>query len=102
MTGLFTYANLAKMAEPENLKALGLALLLSFRKHSDLSAACLSAGHDSFREERQPDQLYRADFHSSDVDEFPAAHHGLADASGKKRSHQQHSLSFVHLPELII
>ena len=80
--------------------------------------ACLSACHDSLQYGCEPAQLYRINFHSSHVDEFPAAHTGMADAAGKERSYQRHFelassahektgvinsiLNFLHLPALRI
>ena len=48
--GGFTLMNLARITEPENLKALGLALLLSLvstiDQHCDLPASGISPCHD--------------------------------------------------------
>ena len=44
--GNFTLMNLAQITTQENLKALGLALLLSFREYADLSDPCVPACHD--------------------------------------------------------
>ena len=38
--GTFTWSNIAMMASPENLKALGLAL------HTDLPGSCISSCND--------------------------------------------------------
>ena len=68
--GSFTLNNLSQMTTPENLKALGLALLLSFYQHFNLLSPRLSTGYDSCREKMESDKFYRTDIHSSDVDEF--------------------------------
>jgi len=83
--GSFTLNNLSQMTTPENLKALGLALLLSFI--STLICLVLSTGYDSCREKYESDKFYRTDIHSSDVDEFSSSDISVADTFGKKRSH---------------
>ena len=79
--GHFTFSNLGMMTSQENLKALGLALLLSPDQHTDLSGSCLSAGNDPFRKEYESDEFYRIDLYSPDVDEFPAPYTGMADTA---------------------
>ena len=71
-SGAFTLNNIISITTAEHAKALWLALLLS---------------HDSLQYGREPAQLYRINFHSSHVDEFPAAYHGMADTSRKNRCH---------------
>ena len=65
--GAFTLLNLAKMAEPENLKSLGLALLLFPGKHTDLPDTRLPSCHDSLRKKPEPDKLHCTYFYSSHV-----------------------------------
>ena len=84
--GSFTLNNLSQMTTPENLKALGLALLLSFIS----TLICLASPihcYDSCREKYESDKFYRTDIHSSDVDEFSSSDISVADTFGKKRSH---------------
>ena len=75
----FTLLNLAKITTPENLKALGLALLLSLVSTAiclilayPLAMILASKSHES-------DKLYRLDLHPPDVDEFPASYPCMAD-----------------------
>ena len=84
--GSFTLNNLSQMTTPENLKALGLALLLVYQ-HFNLLSPRLSTGYDSCREKYESDKFYRTDIHSSDVDEFSSSDISVADTFGKKRSH---------------
>ena len=77
--GGFTLSNFAYVATKENIKALGLALWLSLL--STALCACLSACHDSGKPECQSDQLYCADLHSPDVDEFSAPYACMADTA---------------------
>ena len=74
-----------------------MSLLLSFVSTAICLLLASSACHDLKAAECQSVQFYRADFHSSDVDEFPAPHHGMADASGKNGVINS-ILSFVHPP----
>ena len=46
--GTFTWSNIAMMASPENLKALGLALLLFPGQHTDLPGSCISSCNDFY------------------------------------------------------
>ena len=84
--GHFTFSNLGMMTSQENLKALGLALLLSListliKRNTVLSVFSLSAGNDPFRKEYESDEFYRIDLYSPDVDEFPAPYTGMADTA---------------------
>ena len=66
--------------------AAGIASALS-GQHTGLFFARLSAGDDTCRRAGEAAQLYYIGFHSAYVDEFPAAHAGLADFTGEKRRH---------------
>ena len=83
--GHFTFINLAKITTSENLKALGLALLLSLI--SDLPYTGLSPLHGSVEFKGKQIQFYRTDIHPSYVDEFPAAHPCVAEPFREKRYH---------------
>ena len=72
--GGFTLMNLARITEPENLKALGLALLLSLVS----TIICLILAYP-----------LATDFHPANVDEFFASDHCMAEPVGKERSYQQ-------------
>ena len=76
--GTFTWSNIAMMASPENLKALGLALLLSLVS----TLICLVLAYPLamiLSEKHEPDKSYRTDFYSSDVDELSSTYTCLAD-----------------------
>ena len=73
--GTFTWSNIAMMASPENLKALGLALLLSLV--STLICLVLAYPLAMILSEKS----YRTDFYSSYVDEFSSAYTRLADTA---------------------
>ena len=84
--GSFTLNNLSQMTTPENLKALGLALLLSFIS----TLICLVLAYPLamiLARKYESDKFYRTDIHSSDVDEFSSSDISVADTFGKKRSH---------------
>ena len=95
--GSFTLNNLSQMTTPENLKALGLALLLSFI--STLICLVLAYPLAMILAEKnmnqtsfivlkcKPVQLRSTCFHPSDVDEFSSSDISVADTFGKKRSH---------------
>lgn len=87
--GGFTLMNLARITEPENLKALGLALLLSLVSTIICLILCIPSGYDPDWTWRQSVQLYRTDFHPANVDEFFASDHCMAEPVGKERSYQQ-------------
>lgn len=87
--GGFTLMNLARITEPENLKALGLALLLSLGQYDYLPDSRIPSGYDPDWTWRQSVQLYRTDFHPANVDEFFASDHCMAEPVGKERSYQQ-------------
>ena len=72
-SGAFTLNNIISITTAEHAKALWLALLLSLIA----TVLCLLLAYP----------LYRINFHSSHVDEFPAAYHGMADTSRKNRCH---------------
>ena len=75
----FTLLNLAKITTPENLKALGLALLLSLVS----TAICLILAYPLAMilasKRHESNKFYRLDLHPPDVDEFPAAYPCMAD-----------------------
>ncbi len=78
--GTFTWSNIAMMASPENLKALGLALLLSLVS----TLICLVLAYPLamiLSEKNEPDKSYRTDFYSSYVDELSSAYTRLADTA---------------------
>ena len=83
-SGAFTLNNIISITTAEHAKALWLALPDC---NCFMPPACLSACHDSLQYGREPAQLYHINFHSSHVDEFPAAYHGMADTSRKNRCH---------------
>ncbi len=89
--GRFTWSNLAQITTPEDLKALGLALLLSFVS----TAICLILAYPlaMILSETNVNQtsFYCSDLYSSDVDEFPASNTCMAESAGKKWGHQHHS-----------
>ena len=75
--GTFTFSNLAQITTPENLKALGMSLLLSF----DLSGSCVSTCNDPEPETGQSDKFYCSDFYFTDVDELSSPYTGMADTA---------------------
>ena len=84
--GSFTLNNLSQMTTPENLKALGLALLLSFI--STLICLVLAYPLAMILAEKNMNQTsFIVLIHSSDVDEFSSSDISVADTFGKKRSH---------------
>lgn len=85
--GSFTLNNLSQMTTPENLKALGLALLLSFISTLICLVLAYPLAMILAREKYESDKFYRTDIHSSDVDEFSSSDISVADTFGKKRSH---------------
>ena len=84
--GKFTWMNLAKITTPENLKALGLALLLAFVS----TVICLILAYP-LRKKCKPVQLRSTCFHPSDVDELSAQNSCMAEPPGEKRCHQLRS-----------
>ena len=97
--GSFTLNNLSQMTTPENLKALGLALLLSFI--STLICLVLAYPLAMILAEKnyESDKFYRTDIHSSDVDEFSSSDISVADTFWKKSGVINSILNFLHLPE---
>ena len=89
----FTLMNLAEITTPENLKALGLSLLLSFI--STVICLILSSCHDSVPKEHESIQLYRFDFHPPNVDELLIAYTGMADFVRKKWCNQRRVILFT-------
>ena len=89
--GGFTLLNLAQITTPENLKALGLALLLSFISTLLCLVLAYPLAIEFFRKKCKSDQLHCSDIHPAHVDEFSSAHTGVAEPAGKERDHQQHS-----------
>ena len=94
-SGAFTLANVLSIATVEHRKALWLSLGLSlvstiicFILAYPLALILRSRGY-------RPGQLYRLHLYPADVDEFPAAHAGMADASGEERSDQR---NFIGAP----
>ena len=79
--GGFTLSNFSEVFTSETMKALAAFSRTFPDKHHHMPAARLSAGHDPGREERESDQLYRADLYSPHVDEFFAAYLCLADSA---------------------
>ena len=82
--GKFTWMNLAKITTPENLKALGLALLLAFVS----TVICLILAYPLAmilvgRNVNQSSFVV-LDFHPSDVDELSAQNSCMADTSWRK------------------
>ena len=86
--GGFTFANLAQITTPENLKALGISVLLSLIS----TLVCLVMAYPLAM--ILSDKLYCIDFYSAHVDEFSFKDNGLADPSGKERCHKQYSEPF--------
>ena len=85
-SGAFTLNNIISITTAEHAKALWLALLLSLIA----TVLCLLLAYPLAMilcNGCEPAQLYRINFHSSHVDEFPAAYHGMADTSRKNRCH---------------
>jgi len=72
--GHFTFSNLGMMTSQENLKALGLALLLSLIS----TLICLVLAYPLAM---ILSEFYRIDLYSPDVDEFPAPYTGMADTA---------------------
>ena len=87
--GGFTLMNLARITEPENLKALGLALLLSLVS----TIICLILAYPLAMILTglgvNQSSFHRTDFHPANVDEFFASDHCMAEPVGKERSYQQ-------------
>ena len=72
--GSFTFSNLAQITTPENLKALGMSILLSFLS----TAICLILAYPE-PETGKPDKFYCADLYSANVDELSSPYTGMAD-----------------------
>lgn len=68
-------------------------------QYSHLSVVSLPSCHDFIRHEGKSDQFYCVDLHPAHVDEFSAAHHGLADPAGENGVINQ-LLGFLHLPSI--
>ena len=87
--GAFTFSNLAQITTPENLKALGMSVLLSFLS----TAICLILAYPLAmilsQKQVKPDQFYCVDLYPAYVDEFSPPYTGMADTSGKERRYQQ-------------
>lgn len=85
--GAFTLMNLARITTPENLKALGLALLLSFI--STLLCLVLAYPLAMILSEKNVNQtsFIVLIFILPHVDEFPAEDPCLAEPAGEKRYH---------------
>ena len=79
--GTFTFSNLAQITTPENLKALGMSLLLSFLSTLICSGSCVSTCNDPEPETGQSDKFYCSDFYSTDVDELSSPYTGMADTA---------------------
>ena len=76
--GSFTFSNLAQITTPENLKALGMSILLIF-EYGNLLDSGISAGNDPEPETGKPDKFYCADLYSANVDELSSPYTGMAD-----------------------
>ena len=79
--GTFTWSNIAMMASPENLKALGLALLLSLVSTLICLVLAYPLAMILSEKKHEPDKSYRTDFYSSYVDELSSAYTRLADTA---------------------
>ena len=90
-SGTFTLANVCSIATLEHLKALLLSLGLSLAATAICLLFVLSAGIGTAPPRHWGRKLYGIRLHPSDVDEFPAPHPRVADASGEKWRHQWHS-----------
>ena len=77
--GSFTFSNLAQITTPENLKALGMSILLSFLS----TAICLILAYPLAmilsQKTGKPDKFYCAGLYSADVDELSSPYTGMAD-----------------------
>ena len=92
--GGFTFANLAQITTPENLKALGISVLLSLI--STLVCLVMAYPLAMILSQKQVSQtsFIVLIFYSAHVDEFSFKDNGLADPSGKERCHKQYSEPF--------
>ena len=77
--GSFTFSNLAQITTPENLKALGMSILLSFLS----TAICLILAYPlaMILSQKQVNQIkfYCAGLYSANVDELSSPYTGMAD-----------------------
>lgn len=79
-SGAFTADNIMAIFSAEHAQALGLALLLSLLSTVICFVLAFPLGPGAERQQHRSERFYDFYFHSAYVDEFPAAHHGLAGA----------------------
>ena len=81
MRELLHFSNLAQITTPENLKALGMSILLSFLS----TAICLILAYPLAmilsQNKVSQTSFYRADLYPADVDELSSPHPGMADTA---------------------